>query len=362
VVLSPRPSRAERMRRPVLAIAALALVGACGTDPSPGVTVTNAQSDIVFGNPNPATPPATSGFVPVGPGALPPPALPPIAFPSDTPIEFPTDQPAPERNTVCPGPFLGGSAASPASTVIEGKPKAGFHLWQLIESRDLGNNIKVDTAKYTNYEVRNVSETTSTANPQGGETTAFTYDLIAPIGKGHTLTYTYQVKQNAIGISQNTGNVGQPVRIYVPDAGVSIVKEVEKDEKGAVVGSFAPLTPVLILPLPIAGGATFNGIGLDPATGSSLSVQGTVIGPDRVITCTENIQAYRVEATVTSSGQTASQTDMTVAEVFHVLTQGGALVVGTSQTPSGSKITHRSIIGDTIAEPKATEIPKDKAL
>ncbi|MCW2545172.1 MAG: hypothetical protein JWM40_2724, partial [Frankiales bacterium] len=152
MVSLPRPSRADRVRRPVLALAALALAAACGTDPTPGVTVTNAQSDIVLGNPNPtATTSGGGGFVPVGPGAIPAPALPPLAFPTQAPVVFPDDLPDPGRNTVCPGPLLGGSAPSPASTTIEGKPKAGFHLWQLITSKDLGNNVKLDTAKYTNY-------------------------------------------------------------------------------------------------------------------------------------------------------------------------------------------------------------------
>lgn len=365
MVSSSTPSRANRVPRPVLALLVIGLASACGNGSNPGVTVTNAQSDVVFGNKPAATaaPQAGGGsFTPSVPGT--PvfdsgPDSPPLDF--GPPDRFPDPDPGPVRTTVCPGPPLFATAPKAATTAVQGQPKEGFHLWQLITSEDLGNNIKKQTAKYTNYEVRNVSEISSTPNPQGSPTTVFTYDIISPIGKGSTVTTTIQVKQNAPGTNVSTSNIGNPRRVSEPDAGVAIKEQVEKDASGEVVGSFKPVTPVLILPLPIVGGADFTGTGTDPTTGGNMTVSGEVKGPQRITGCTSYVQGYAVEATVTSSG-TRSQKEATVTEVFTIETQSGGLLIGTAQTPANSKLTFLSLVGDPIARPSSTTIPKDQAL
>ena len=360
---SPRLSRASR-RRTLLAVAALGLVSACGNGNAPGVSVTNAQSDVVFGNPvassSPVGTPNGQQFVPQGPGLGFPtqPTLPGLTLNTPPPFHFP-DNPQPVSTPFCPGPRLGASAPSAATTSVQGQPATGFYLWQLLTSEQIAPKIVKKTALYTNDEIRNVSAVTSTPNPQGGQTTTFTYDQVA-LGKGgSTLTTTYQVKQNAPGV--NVGqveNIGTPHRVSAPDAGVAIKAEVARDATGKVIGSFQPVTAVLILPLPIVGGATFNGAGTDPTTGGSMSVQGTVKGPDRVVGCTDFVQGYRVDATVTSSGSQA-EAGPTVNQTYVIETQAGALVVGNTQMASGSKITTSSVIGDLNPSKSPTKIPKD---
>ena len=161
--------------------------------------------------------------------------------------------------------------------------------------------------------------------------------MVAPIGKGATITYTKQVKQNAQGTNVSTGNVGKPKRVSEPDAGVAIAKEVQRDTTGKVTGTFAP-APCAD---PAAAGRVARSSpapGLDPTTGASLQVRGTVKGPDRVTGCSEFIQGIRADATVTSQGVPSQAAD-TVEEVFTIETQTGGLVVGTAQTPTNSKIT-----------------------
>jgi len=368
VVSSSTPSRANRVPRAVLALLALGLASACGNGSNPGVTVTNAQSDVVFGNKPPATAPPVGGngggrgFTPSVPGS------PVLDFDDSPPLTFGPNEPRsrdntfqPARTTVCPGPPLFATAPKAATTSVEGQPKEGYHLWQLITSEDLGNNIKKQTAKYTNYQVRNVSKVTSTPNPQGSPTTVFTYDIIAPIGKGGIITTTIQVKQNAPSTNVTTGNVGNPRRVSEPDAGVAIKKQVEKDAEGKVVGSFTPATAVLILPLPIAGGAEFTGTGTDPTTGGFMTVRGVVKGPQRITGCTTYVQGYAVEATVTSSGATGQAEDV-VTEVFTIETQSGGLLIGTAQQAPNSKLAFLSLVGDPIARLDPKPIPKDQAL
>jgi hypothetical protein len=326
--------------------------------------VNNAQTDVVFGNTaatSAPTAPSTGGFVPLGPGVgfSTPPPLPGLNFHHRPRFTFPDTDREPVRSSFCPGPPAFATAPKAATTSVQDQPKPGFRLWQLLRSQEVSPKVFLKTAKYTNYEIRNVSAITSTPNPQGPPTTTFTYDQVAPIGEGNTLTTTYQVKQNAPGA--NVGqvqNIGTPRRVSEPDAGVAIKAEVVRDASGKITDSFKPLTAVLILPLPIVGGASFTGTGTDPSTGGSLQVQGTVKGVDRVIACDSFVQGYRVDATVTSNGS-KSQAGPSVDQTYVIETQAGGLVVGNTQTQAGSNVTTSSIVGLTDAAKAPKTIPKD---
>ncbi len=367
--LPPRADRRRAVRRSLIAVAALSALSACGTA-DPGITVTNAQSDVVFAGASAS--PSTSSVPATGPteGGAFTPSLPnlPSSFPTlkgfdnnNPPFQFPEPggSTAPARSNICPGPPVFASAPTAATTYVEGQPKPGFYLWQLLTTEDLGSNIKSTTAKYTNYEIKNVSPITTRPNPSGDPTSVFTYDLVAPIGKGSTITYTMQVKQNAQGANVSTGNVGKPTRVSEPDAGVAIAKEVQRNSAGDVTGQFSPSIPVLILPLPVQGGADFRGAGTDPSTGASMQVAGTVKGPDRVSGCSEFVQGIRADVTVTSQA-VPSQAAATVDEVITVETQSGGLVVGTAQTPTNSKTTTLTVVGETRPTTKARDIPKEQ--
>lgn len=357
---TPRPSQAKSARRISLGLAALALASACGESSTPGVSVTTSQSDVSFGKPAVAGPPPAAPeqpFVPVGPGVIvqPPPPLPDIVF---NPPTSPPTSGQPPVSDICPGPPVFATAPTAATTFVQDQPKPGFYLWQLIKSEEVADNIFSKTAKYTNYEIRNVSPITKRPNPSGEPTTVFTYDQVAPIGGGDTITYTYQVKQNApgAGVGQ-VSNIGTPRRASEPDAGVAIKSEVRRNAAGEITGRFDPVTPVLILPLPIIGGASFVGAGTDPLTRSSLQVQGVVKGPDRIIACTSFVQGYRVDAEVTSSGA-QGQSAPVVTQTFTIQTQAGGLLIGNVQKPTGSKVSDMSLVGNHVPTAKPRDIPK----
>lgn len=367
MISSPLPPRART--RALLALAALGLASACGTS-DPGVAVTNAQSDVIFAGGS-ASPSASAAPAATDPNAQPfAPTVPnlPSSFPTlegfdnnNPPFQFPApgESSAPARSNICPGPPVFSSAPEAATTFVQGQPKPGFYLWQLLTTEDLGSNIKSTTAKYTNYEIKNVSQVATRPNPNGEPTSVFTYEMVAPIGKGSTITYTMQVKQNAQGTSVSTGNVGKPQRVSEPDAGVAIAKQIRRNSAGDVTGSFEPAVPVLILPLPVQGGADFRGAGTDPRTGASMQVTGTVKGPDRVSSCSEFIQGIRADLTVTSQG-VPSQVANTVDEVITVETQYGGLLVGTAQTPTNSKTTSLTVVGENRPTTKPRDIPKEQ--
>ena len=376
MVSSPRPSRAKTLSRPLLALVALSLATACGGANDPGVSVTNAQSDVIFAgaskSPSAAAVPGTAeGAVAAGvPGAAgDAPAL--AVFDQPTLQTFDNNNPgfqfpqpggsnAPARSNICPGPPVFASAPTAATTSVQDKPKPGFYMWQSQTTTDLGSNVKSTTAKYTNYEVKNVSATTTRPNPSGDPTSVFTYDLVAPVGKGNTVTFTFQVKQNAQGANVGTGNVGNPRRVAEPDAGIAIKEQVERNAQGEEVVRFTPSVPVLILPLPVVGGAEFTGTGSDPRTGAQMTVNGQVKGPDRVTGCSEFVQGIRVDATVASRDVPGQVAD-SVSEVFTFETQAGGLPVGVAQTPTNSKVTSSAVFGERpTAKPR--EIPKEQRL
>lgn len=368
--LPPRASSPARTARALLAVGALTLAAACGGANDPGISVTNAQSDVVFAGASPsasataAPVPGADGEQPFAPGV---PML-PSSFPTlegfdndNPPFQFPApgESSAPGRTNICPGPPIFSSAPEAATTFVQDKPKPGFYLWQLLTTTDLGSNIKSTTAKYTNYEIKNVSETTTRPNPQGEPTTVFTYDMIAPIGKGSTITYTMQVKQNATGADVGTGNVGKPQRVAEPDAGIAIKSQIRRNAAGEETGRFVPSVPVLLLPLPVKGGQDFRSAGTDPRNGSSLQITGTVKGPDRVSSCSEFIQGIRADVTATSNG-VPSQVANTVEEVLTFETQSGGLMVGTAQTPTNSNVTSLTVVGENDPATKPRDIPKEQ--
>lgn len=368
---SPLPFRVRS--RTILALGALSLVTACGGANDPGISVTNAQSDVIFAGGS-ATPSPSGAAVPgtdPGPGGDSP-TLPmlPSSFPTlegfdndNPPFQFP--QPgssnAPTRSNICPGPPVFSSAPTAATTFVQGQPKPGFQLFQNLTIKDLGSNIKSTTAKYSNFEIKNVSPVTERANPGGEPTKTFTYDVAMDLGKGNTLIVTFQVKQNAQGQNVATGNVGKPRRVSEPDAGIAIKAQELRNSQGEVTASFKPSVPVLLLPLPVQGGADFTGAGTDPTTGGSMQVNGTVKGPDRVSGCNEFIQGIRVDATVTSQN-VPSQKANTVTQVLTFETQYGGLLVGSAQTPTNSDTTSAIIVGDSRPSSKPRSIPKEQQL
>lgn len=377
MVSSPRPSRVRTLSRPLLALVALSLATACGGANNPGVSVTNAQSDVIFAGasakPSASTVPGTAeGAAAAAPGgvlAAPPlqgfdnPTLPSFnQGDNNNNFQFPKndDSSTTTRSDICPGPPIFASAPEAATTSVMNKPKPGFYFWQVLTQEDLGSNIKSTTRKYTNYEVKNVSETTTRPNPNGDPTSVFTFDVVTPVGKGNTVTITLQVKQNAQGANVGTGNVGNPRRVAEPDAGIAIKKQVERNNKGEVVVEFTPSPAVLILPLPVVGGAEFTGAGTDPATGGQMTVNGQVKGPDRITGCSEFRQGIRVDATVTSRDVPGQVADA-VSQVFTFETQRGGMVLGNVQTPTNSKTTLLSLFGDS-AQLKPREVPSGQRL
>lgn len=313
-----------------IALAILVLVAsACTQADGPGVKVKAIASDIVFDSdaPDPdavptlALPPATDGgFADLGGGVRapvqskddepPPPRRPPVTAP-------------PQAKPECPAALATAFPREAATFDVPRVPTAGEYRWKRTVSSEVAKKT-VEQIVFNRHQISNVSKITETPNPATPDkpTRTFTFEETAFSSDGSTLT-GFQVKDNPP--QQNVSlQTGEKASTGPPDRGVAITKTVVRDSSGKV-GAFNPSTPVLILPLPVAVPTEFESVGVDPTTGASYAVRGTVVGKERVDACGDVIDGWRVNSSQTF---TSSDGRRRLSEVeYFVATQLGGIVI-----------------------------------
>ncbi|HUR48081.1 MAG TPA: hypothetical protein VMY88_00930 [Acidimicrobiales bacterium] len=341
-------SRGRRSRAVVL-IALLGLVAAaCGEQAEPTVRLQNVQADIVFGEITPPPPPAPANFSggPVGQiedvvevdeiefddkGFLT--RLPPRAAPIEP----------------CPPAALTEFPDKEASLNVEGKPAVGLYRWVRSGEQMLAAapTFKIPVSGFEKRLIRAV---------EAENDTTFTFETVqSEMGTGQIVVTRYRVK--TAPTQQRVGPTD--VRVGEPDRGVAIYQIERFDPKtGASISTFTPTPPVLILPLPIVPGEAFDATGIDPGSGSSLRISGSVRKRQQVDACGEVIDGWLVEGTRTTSGLSPEDS---ATQTYHyiVATQlGGAIIqeyLESSNTTGSAKITFR--VGQTVPDP----LPADAA-
>lgn len=287
-----------RMRLIGILLAAAVTGSGCGAvrdvvvleKPKPKVVLKGYELDLAYGDPPPVEAPIEAE------AALPAPLAdlvedvfeietqiisPPRRF-STTP-EAPADAcPPPEPNTVAERAITADITTAPAS---------GVYLWQQQGTLDIVGLGKIPLVPLTTRIVRNVVTS-------GGATT-FDVELFNGVRR--------QI---------------QSFRV-VPTDGLFLTKMVTR--AGDQTRTFSPIVPVEILPLPVVELTTVRGVGLDPLTGESLVVSGTVTRKERVEGCNELVDGWFVDSTWTFQRGPDSQ----VWEYdYAVATQHGGLIVG----------------------------------
>lgn len=335
-------SRYRRRVSPAALCIAMALVaGACGDQAEPTVRLQNVQADIVFGEiePPPSAPANTSsgalgeaddvievdeiefddkGFL----TRLPPRAAPIEPCPPAALTEFPDRE---------------------ASLNVEGKPAIGLYRWVRNGEQTLTAvpGVKLPISGFEKRLIRAVEEENETT---------FTFETVqSEIGSGQIVVTRYRVK--TAPTQQRVGPTD--VRVGEPDRGIAIYEIERFDPKtGASLSTFAPTPPVLILPLPIVPGEAFEGVGVDPAGGGSLRIQGSVRKRQQVDACGEVIDGWLVEGTRTTSGLNPEDS---TTQTYHyiVATQlGGPIIqeyVEASDAQGSAKVTFR--VGQQVPDP-----------
>lgn len=290
--------REPRTRLAVVLLAVALCASGCGTvrdivvveKPREKVVLKGYELSLAYGDP----PPEDATLAPV-PQPTPLADLVTVMFDLEPEVEYiaprrgspppaaPADPcPPPEPNTVAERAITGDIAS-----VVE----AGVYLWQQSGQLEIVGIGKVPLPTLTTRIVRNVVT-------QGGITT-FDVELFNGLRR--------QV---------------QSFRV-VPNDGLFVTKIVTK--VADQTRTFSPIVPVEILPLPVVELTTVRGAGLDPLTGETLVVSGTVTKKDRIEGCKELVDGWLVEATWTFQRGADSQVwdyDYTVA------TQHGGFIVG----------------------------------
>jgi hypothetical protein len=269
--------------RRLLAIVSLFAAAACGSA-GERVAMDREQTDIVFGftaneaRRARATPAARAAQEEEQPDLVAGPTSPP-------PIFFPT-----QPSTPCPTAAPDAPVENSAGTDIVGRPKEGSYAWRGAGTYKLSSaDIPVPNA--FDQHLRSVADLNDPSGP------AYTFETIEPrIGAqtaGYWL-YSWSVKTAAPSAD--------------PEAGLALKRIDILDASGKRVDTYVePFgSGVMLMPLPIKPGQTWNSATIDLNRGRSLQVSGQVLARELVDACGTLVQGWQVKADFTETGNTAS--------------------------------------------------------
>lgn len=319
-------------RDPRLAAFAIVLaLAACGTTavkPSQ-VQVDTLQTKILFGlNEDIKARQATAPGQPPQELFVQPQELPLEVF---TPLPFPLAPPA----KPCPDAGANDFPSVQAGTNVTSMPKPGHYRWVASGKWDYvftGLTTTVPLGEFQERYLRNVATFTDTfPQPPGTESLDFRYQTIEPRfaqGNGYLLFF-WQVKSHAFSSSE-TLPLPSPAPNQVtagdPEAGLVLQRVDVMDTKGRDIGTvFSGQPGLMMLPLPEAPG-DFRSTSVDTSGGATMAIQGTVGGHEVIDACGTPVQAWSVNATLTSVGTSGANGQATIH--YDVATQLGGVVIG----------------------------------
>jgi len=312
---------AQRML--VLGVAVVGLASAC-VSPSPsGVRIKGYPADLIFGvKPIVAALPAEA-LVPGQPAptpqviSQPETLLPPQDFPAVAP-SFPTGPQTELQPPVLPCPAAAENAfasAPPGATVpLKTQPKPGTYRWKRMGTEAAASTAGVAIALH-GFEQRVIrriqdlgSSTNTTSLGVPGSSTprgqVFSFQTVQPSLDGGTVVTTFKVDTEPENLTVSEG-VGTPtVRQGPPDRGISIIEIDHYDSAGAPVSSFKPPSNggVLLLPLEVRQGDSFQSVSVDPATEVTYTYSGLVTKEMDVDACGTIISSWLVTGKMTVAG------------------------------------------------------------
>jgi len=153
--------------------------------------------------------------------------------------------------------------------------------------------------------------------------TEFTYETVQPDLRGNAVVSAWQVKTAALSATPQELSVSGP-NIGDPERGLALKSQTVTGTDGKVQHQYVFNPGVLFVPLPIQAGESFQGVGVDPASGETLTISGNVDRHQRVDACGEVIDGWQVNTTETFSGAKSQPATYN----YLVATQLGAMIVG----------------------------------
>lgn len=311
---SSEPARRKgRMPAFVAAVAALGLAAGCARRPDPGTAVKGFEASLVFGVKPVEEPsqPANADFA----GLSATNSVRDNGLPSalvDEPSPFVSNKPRPPlaKPAPCPPASASAAPAEPAGTTVPSDrlPVGGVYRWRKAGTVTLTSlPIPLQVGGFEQRLVRNVGRPPSATGAPS--TTTFTYETVQPAsvtGGGGLVATTWQVNTNptTFFVTPPTANV--PVTAGDPERGIVIKRIQNLDSSGRPAGpAFAPLTGLLLLPIPARQSESFTSVAVDPATQQTGQFAGQVVDKQLVDACGDLLDAWHVHGTLSfSSGLT----------------------------------------------------------
>ena len=335
----------RRAVRGCVALGCVATLASCGPFDSPPqaakVDVDTLSTNILFGVPSaaaaatPAAPPQFTETLPLG--------QPSDLFFNGNSFSFPTLAPA----AACPTAPTTAFPAQVATTDVTTMPGSGSYRWATggswVETVPVVGPITLPLPNFEQRVVRNAApyKDPVPSAPGSPPDYAFTYQTIEPqVSGGGALLFNWRVKANANQqqvpappTTPPTPPTGPPApappsTVSDPEAGLVLKSVATLDANGKQTGTLFDSgngPGLLLFPLPVQPGATFNSTSADTSTSANtLKVSGTVGNHENVDACGTPIQAWAVDATLTA-GNAAAATPATLH--YDVATQMGALII-----------------------------------
>jgi hypothetical protein len=309
------PDRPTRLL--TLVVAAAMTTGACVQPDPPSVGIKALAADIVFGadpieeeeaQPTTFEPPVTQtaeAEVEVLPPQIFTPA-PPKSFPRP-PFEAPRPAaPACPPAAVDEFPDVTAPLNLPAGAL----PKEGVYRWKKSGSQTTANGVTTEVTGFEERAIRNV--TVGAPDPANAERVRFTFEMVQPFRDGLAVT-RYAVDTAARSAEQNSPAGGLRISTGEPERGVVIDSVTYTDDEGtATQRPFAPLTGLLLTPLPIRTGEEFQSVAIDPTTQQAWRYEAQLVKRDRVDACGEILEGWRTDGTLTVNGADGGEREFSV--------------------------------------------------
>lgn len=355
-----------------LLTAALTLVlvtAACSGGGQPGVRILTRSAELVFGvkdversNVQAAQEnqlQTLQDSAPISaeieaPVVVPPPRAPRIRRAAGPPPRFEETPQLPDEPAPPPAPrvcrtdgFTSVAAKRELTSVVPSNvtPASGFYRWngQATVTPNPKHNGVLDEAHATTKGLTaHYRLIPDAARPLG--TGSFSYDVVQPAppdratGAPRFLRSTIQVNPGFAAVRNPADVVVALPRVRPPDSGILLTRT-ELDDANLVpvpgVAPFEPVTPLLLLPLPVAASETWSSTAVDPRTGKTVRFDGaTVQAPARVNACGEPVDGWLVTAPVAISNSGGESDNFEYD--FVVAPQYGGLLIGekTIHSPS----------------------------
>ena len=338
----PRMPRRATARRLALVVGIGLAASACVQPKDPGVSIASLQSNIVFGVKPKETVPKPPGVIPEFLAEEEPDLPEEMEDLEDT--TRPTRPPLPNVQVQCPRAKEDAFPEKAAGPQSEGQVASGRYLWQQEGLLGSFEGFKVPLPKFSSRIISGVSQLTRQELEAGDPVdptkpatlTEYTYQVRRADQRGLNRGGAYFVDSYKVRSSPLVQRVTPPVAPVPlpasnvatgdPERGLVLTKVEEFSGRTDTPdrGVFTPTPGVLLLPLPVITGEVFESAGVDPQTGATLHIQGTVGSRKQVDACGEMIDGWEVVATQTFTEPEGGQS--TTNYTYIVATQYGSLM------------------------------------